>query len=170
MVRQIKKKGFTLIEVLITTIVMSMIMGSVLAFVQYAGGVWSRGQEKVSTKNYSRMAFELIKEELLTATEVAKPEIGNREKHLEYKYGNDNYKIHVDSENVLVKEKNENNKVRLSRNVKEFEVKRLSKTTFEISLKIQEEQEEEVYDDDGNLIEPEIVSNETMVLIAPGVM
>lgn len=165
-----QKKGFTLIEVLVTTIVMSMIMGSVLAFVQYAGDIWNKGQDKINTKNYSRMAFELIKEELLTATNVLVPAIGREEESLQFT-SSSQYTIKIE-DNVLLKQQlpgANSPKTRLARNVKEFKVKRLSKTTFEITLKIQEEREEDVYADDGSSIEPRVISDETMVLIAPGV-
>ena len=70
------KKGFSLAEVLIATIVRSMIMGSVLAFVQYSGEIWRRGNDKISAQNYNRMAFELIKQDLLEATSVSTPTVG----------------------------------------------------------------------------------------------
>ena len=167
------KKGFSLAEVLIATIVMSMIMGSVLAFVQYAGSIWQKGNEKISSDNYSRMAFELIKQDLLQASSVSIPSANNSSQRLVYKYNSKKYKIEVDKDTLIrtsntgakISATGNENTMRLARNVKFFGVKRISKHTFEISLQINTPEYE---NDDGELAS-DTISSESMVLIAPGI-
>ena len=91
------KKGFTLVEVLIATIVMSMMMGSVLSFVQYSGQIWHKGNEKIQAQNYNRMAFDLIKQELLSADSVTIPSgVGKKSKRIVYTRGDKKYKISLE--------------------------------------------------------------------------
>ena len=165
------KKGFSLTEILVATIVMSMIMGSVLAFVQYAGSIWHKGNEKISSQNYYRMAFELINQDLLEATEVTSPKVGNGAKRIIYKKEDVKYRI-LASQSVLIRTSpksnaydNKINTMRLAKNVNLFYVNRISSRTFEISLQINGQEYE---NEDGN-IASDTVSSESMVLIAPGV-
>ena len=179
------KKGFTLSEVLIATIVMSMIMGSVLAFVQYSGQIWYRGNEKISAQNYNRMAFELIKQDLLNATSVSLPSnVGKSSKKIIYNIGTKQYKISLEDygtsegekSSTLVRtgqrtagsgmEGDRNDLMRLARNVHYFYVRRISYKTFEITLQIKKEQTDEEIEEG---IEPELVSDETVVVLAPGI-
>ena len=162
------KKGFSLTEVLVATIVMSMIMGSVLAFVQYAGNIWHKGNEKISSQNYSKMAFELIKQDLLEATSVSTPKVGQGSNKIIYKKpdNNKNYKITA-SEAVLLRTstKLSSATMRLARNVGKFYVNRISSRTFEISLQINGQE----YENDEGVFTSDTISSESMVLIAPGV-
>lgn len=166
------KKGFSLAEVLIATIVMSMIMGSVLAFVQYAGNIWQKGNEKISSDNYSRMTFELLKQDLMQANTVTRPLVGNSLNKIVYKYNNKKYKIQIDKDTLIrtsIKSSASNSTgedtMRIARNVKHFGVKRITKHTFEISLQINTPEYE---NDDGELAS-DTISSESMVLIAPGI-
>ena len=165
------KKGFSLTEILVATIVMSMIMGSVLAFVQYAGNIWHKGNEKISSQNYSRMAFELIKQDLLEATEVTSPQVGSIKKRIIYKKADVKYRI-LASQSVLIRTSpksdaydNKANTMRLAKNVSKFYVNRISSRTFEISLQINGQEYE---NDDGELAS-DTISSESMVIIAPGI-
>ena len=162
------KKGFSLTEVLVATIVMSMIMGSVLAFVQYAGNIWHKGNEKISSQNYTRMAFELLKQDLLEATSVSTPKVGLSSDKIIYKKPDNNksYKITA-SEAVLLRtsSKLSSATMRIAKNVGIFYVNRISSRTFEIALQIQGD---EIENEDGTFSR-EIISSESMVLIAPGV-
>lgn len=183
MIDKLNNRGFTLAEVLISTIVMSMIMGSVLAFVQYAGDIWHKGNEKISTDNYSRMAFEYIKQELLEAKTINSP--AKKEKQEDYptnaveilyekKVNNLVYPCSIKVSDFIL-ERNINfttsssDKIRIARNVANFHVKRTSNTMLEVSIQIKKEQnEDELEYEDGNPVY-EIVSSDTMVLLAPGV-
>ncbi len=181
MVVALSRRGFSLAEVLIATIIMSMIMTGVLGFVQYAGDIWRRGEEKMSTKAYSRMAFELLKDELLSASKVSIPARGNASDTLRYTRDGKTFEVTVATGSVLVKRGPlagviDPVPIKLARNVNKFYVNRISTWTFSISLQINEERDYdengelmEVYDEDNNLIEPDIISSETMVLLAPGV-
>lgn len=190
------KKGFSLIEILVATIVMSMIMVGVLAFVQYGGEIWHRGQNKISIQNYNNMAFQLLKDDLLQAEKVISPKKISRTKaypykSISYKIGGSTYKVRIASGTLQREELNSSKEIittRLARNAKAFVVYRISTWTFDVSLQIQAEKninsdyeddnlslEDE--DDEESLLsltstagsEPEIVSSETMTLIAPGV-
>ena len=167
------KRGFSLTEVLVATIVMSMIMGSVLAFVQYAGNIWHKGNEKISSQNYSRMAFELLKQDLLEATEVTTPKVGNNAQRIIYKKAGIKYRI-LASQSVLIRTapksrsalyENKDYTMRLARNVGKFYVNRISSRTFEISLQIKGQE----YENDDGEIASDTISSESMILIAPGV-
>ena len=166
------KKGFSLAEVLIATIVMSMIMGSVLGFVQYAGNIWQKGNEKISSGNYSRMTFELLKQDLMQADSVSRPSVGNSSQKIVYKNDNKKYKIEIDKDTLIrtsiksgASSSTGEDTMRIARNVKHFGVKRISKRTFEISLQINTPEYE---NEDGELAS-DTISSESMVLIAPGI-
>ena len=142
------KRAFTLTEVLIATIVMSMIMGSVLAFVQYSGNIWQRGNEKISSQNYSRMAFELIKQDLLQADKVTTPKVNKTSKRLIYYKDDIKYKIAIATGTIatdtLVRTSDDatvsaSAMMRLARNIHLFQVNRISSRTFEISLQIKKD-------------------------------
>ena len=174
------KKGFSLTEVLVATIVMSMIMGSVLAFVQYAGQIWHKGNEKISAQNYNRMAFELIKQELLSAEELLLPKtVGKTSSKIYYKIDGTQYNIYLDSDQndaerttlVRIKRGDTNHKMRLARNVALFKAKRLSNKTIEVFLQIRKEQNADDIDEFDASGKPvyEIISSESMVLLAPGI-
>ena len=174
MVKQSKKQGFSLTEVLVATIVMTMILTGVLGFVEYGGRIWHRGQDKINAQNYNDMTFQLLKDDLLQATNIqrnsSKPfNIGSFSKTLCYKINdNDKYLLQASNSILIKKSLDSSQKVmRLARNVNNFYVYRISTWTFEVSLQIHSGQTE---DEEGNIIEkPEIVSSESVVLLAPGV-
>lgn len=183
--RLIKKNGFSLVEVLIATIVMSMMMGSVLSFVQYSGQIWRKGNDKIQAQNYNRMAFELIKQELLSATSIITPSaVGKKSKRIVYKKGDIKYKISLEdygntgenksttlirtalnSGDATTAKGDKTAVMRIARNVHYFYAKRISNKTLEVSLQIKKEQTEEEEQEYGL----EIISSETMVLLAPGI-
>ena len=166
-------KGFSLTEVLVATIVMSMIMGSVLAFVQYAGNIWQKGNEKISSQNYSRMTFELLKQDLLQATNVSYPKTwGKNRKKIRYQTNdlNSTHTVELSLDNTLIrytktKDVDGSTTMRLARNVNAFYVNRISSRTFEISLQINGQE----YENEDGVIASDTISSESMVLIAPGV-
>lgn len=172
------RQGFTLTEILLATIIMSMIMTGVIAFVQYGGDIWHRGYNNLSAKNYSRTAFEYIKDELLNASVIASPTINQSSPTLQYKVSNQKYIICIDN-NSLIKKKysassattraQPEKPIRLARNVKNFCVNRISSWTFKISIQIIEDRKEPEYDARGVEIEPPTISSESMILLAPGV-
>jgi prepilin-type N-terminal cleavage/methylation domain-containing protein len=166
-------KGFSLTEILVATIVMSMIMGSVLAFVQYAGSIWHKGNEKISTQNYSRVTFELLKQDLLLAQNVSYPkQWGKYRKKLRYQTNDltSTHTVELTNDNTLIKYtiqsgSTSSTTLRLARNVKAFYVNRISSRTFEISLQINGQE----YENNEGIIASDTISSESMVLIAPGV-
>lgn len=181
MVIKIHKRGFSLTEILVATIVMTMIMTGVLGFVQYGGEIWQKGQNKINAKNYSNMAFQLLKDDLLQAEAVNCPsEAASSSNSLKYEIGSNKYVIKIEEDLTLTKSLDNTTRssssarstppitkpIRIARNVKNFYVYRVSTWTFEIGLQIQSSENE---DEEGNIIEPEIISSESVVLLAPGV-
>ncbi len=169
------KKGFTFTEVMVGTIIMSMILGAVLAYVQYAGNIWKKGSEKIAAQNYSRMAFELIKQDLLDANSVSIPKKERSSDKLIYtKSDGIKYKIiatnSTNISGILVRTSKDSTTsidytMRLARNVNLFRVNRISDRTFEIALQIKKEQTEEEIEEGEEI---EILSSDSMILIAPG--
>ena len=165
------QKGFSLTEVLVATIVMSMIMGSVLAFVQYAGNIWQKGNEKISSQNYSRMTFELLKQDLLQATNVSYPKTwGKNRKKIRYQTTDQNatHTVELTQDSTLIRhsiKEGVTTSMRLARNVNAFYVNRISSRTFEISLQINGQE----YENEDGVLASDTISSESMVLIAPGV-
>ncbi|MDD3146671.1 MAG: hypothetical protein PHD82_05170, partial [Candidatus Riflebacteria bacterium] len=171
-----KTRGFSLVEVLTATIVMTMMMVAVIAYIQYGAMVWQKGQTKIAAKNYSRMAFDLIKQDLMKATEIEAPHASTLvtvENALAYKMlisgTTETFKIGVpDSKMVLQRligsadeSKKKSWNTRMARNVSLFQVERISTWTLKISLQIRTDEE------DLNIFDREIVSSESIVLTAP---
>lgn len=182
------KRAFTLVEVLTATIVMTMMMVSVISYIQYGSMVWQKGHAKVAAKNYSRMAFEMIKQDLLRATFVSDPAASSTvtvTNGIGYKLQNvtEALKIGLLSNNVLQRkiDSSDPDKMkiwdnRIARNVNQFQVVRISTWTFTINLQIRSDLEasEDVSGPlgtpDGNIdfFDRDIVSSESMTLTAPG--
>jgi prepilin-type N-terminal cleavage/methylation domain-containing protein len=107
-----KNSGFTLIEVIISTVMMSMMMFGMLNFVNYSGIAWKKGQEKMDASSYSRMVYECLKRDLLSTSEIGVPLVGNASdsiilaNNIKNRQGQETeakFLIMVDSNNVLVK-------------------------------------------------------------------
>ena len=183
-------KAFSLVEVLTATIVMTMMLVSVIAYIQYGSLVWQKGQTKIAAKNYSRMAFDLIRQDLMRATKIEHPPastlttVANAIGYSLLVSGTtENFKLGVpDSKMVLQRlidsgdtGKQQTWNTRMARNVSLFQVERISTWTLKISLQIRSD--EEAVDDtsgpagipDGNIdiFDREIVSSESIVLTAP---
>ncbi len=177
------KKAFSLVEVLTATIVMTMIMVSVIAYIQYGSLVWQKGHTKVSTENYSRTTFDLIKQDLLKATEIVHP-IASSSPVLSNALGytlpgvTPEFKIGKVADNTIQRrvggtdttlQKQWN--TRLARNAELFLVERLSTWTIKIYLQIRsdiEATEDVNYDGYIDFSDREIISSESIVLTAPG--
>ncbi len=183
------KKAFSLVEVLTATIVMTMMLVSVIAYIQYGSLVWQKGQTKIAAKNYSRMAFDLIRQDLmkatlitvpqaLTSTDIAAtltyriPSAGNASVSisLDPHWGKLNRKITGLSTPAIAS----SHAMIIARNVNLFLVERISTWTFKINLQISsEDATEDVRGQnstpDGiiNFYDGEIISSESIVLTAP---
>ena len=67
-----QQSAFTLVEVLLSTIIMSMMMVAVLGFIRHGAEIWRKSQEKIELNNYARMVFDLIKQEMYQAEAIYK--------------------------------------------------------------------------------------------------
>lgn len=64
------RNGFTLVEVIVSIIVMSSMMIGMINLVHYGMKTWEAGQSKLNAAAYNRMTYELIKENLLNASNL----------------------------------------------------------------------------------------------------
>ncbi len=184
MVIMAKNRAFTLVEVLTATIVMTMMMVSVIAYIQYGSLVWQKGQSKVAAENYTRLAFDLIKQDLLNAKEVIHP-VASTGLTIENGLGyylqgvTETMKIGFPgSDHVLHRiidssdpDKMRTWNTRIARNISLFQVERISTWTFTIKLQVRSDEEAtEDTDSDGDIDfnDRELISSETIVLTAPG--
>lgn len=178
-------KGFSLVEVLTATIVMTMMMVAVIGYIQYGAMVWQKGHSKMAAENYSRLAFDLIKQDLLNATFVGHPTASTSvtvETGLGYRLSGvtEDFKLTVPSatERVLTRiidsadtDKMRTWNTRIARNVNLFQVTRISTWTFRIDLQIRsdlEATEDADNDSDVDFNDRPIISSESLVLTAPG--
>ena len=190
MKQQAKKnnnKGFTLSEILAAVLIMSMMMVAIVSFVDYSSRIWRTGQEAVNNKNYSRLTFDLISQELMEANSIKDTTnpIGSSKTFIKLENPNKKYRsityesdikklyLYGSSEEGDIKDSsgkkgnqfyNNTNTLRaeilLAKNVNTFTVTRLSTSTVQITLAIESSEE----DEDGN---HDIISSDTMILYAP---
>ena len=187
--KAMKNKGFTLSEILAAVLIMSMMMIAIVSFVDYSSRIWRSGQTAVNSKNYSRLAFDLINQELMEAESIVTPSLNNSNIFLYlknqkktkvyrsitfensikklYLYGStndNNYLSHLTGKKGSEFSKPENSskveEILLAKNVSTFTVTRLSTSTVQITLAIEDSEENE---DGGH----DIISSDTMVLYAP---
>ncbi len=145
------RKAFSLVEVLTATIVMTMMLVSVIAYIQYGSLVWQKGQTKIAAKNYSRMAFDLIKQDLMKATLITVPQASSSTEiaaTLTYRIpsaGTASVSISLDRNWGKLDRKisglttaaiSASHTMTIARNVNLFLVERISTWTFRISLQI----------------------------------
>jgi len=188
-------KAFSLVEVLTATIVMTMMLVSVVAYIQYGSLVWQKGQTKIAAKNYSRMAFDLIKQDLMKATLVSVPQASTSAAiaaTLTYRIPsavNASVSISLDRHWGKLDRKvsgltttaiTASHTMTIARNVNLFLVERISTWTFKISLQICGiEPTDDIsgpsgvadgiinFWDLGVISGDEIISSESIVLTAP---
>lgn len=175
MVTSIKpgNSGFSLVEILTATIVMTMMMVAVISYIQYGSEIWRRGHSKISSENYTRMAFELIKQDLLKASLISIPvassaETINASLSLQLKVSPTvpaTFSFAVDPTTKVLQKKiiastSTTFNTRIARNVNFFQVARISTWTFRISIQINGDPDEQ-----GNV---EVISSQSIVLMAPG--
>jgi hypothetical protein len=174
MVIKNNRSGFSLAEIMVATIVMTMILFSVIAFIQSGSELWRRGQSKISAENYKRAAFEMLKADLRLATHIDQPKASTTAQLIDNSmnyfmntvYGNREFRVGIDSDSTLVRQINsavlaeqDHYNIRIARNVASFSVTRISTWTIKIFLEIGSEP-----DDYGEM---ETISSDTMVFTAP---
>lgn len=157
-----KKRAFSLVEILVSTIVMTMMMVAVIAYIQYGAKIWERGHSSISIENYKRMSIELLKKELMLANQIQCPTNGVISDSLIYTLPFDGANIYAvtASRTTLIRTKNNILDMHIARNVASFSTRRLSTWSVEINLQF-----ETPPDDDGNT---EIISSDKVVFMAPG--
>lgn len=164
------KKGFSLAEIIVATIVMTMLMVSVIGYIQYSGEIWQDGYSKISGVNYMRMATETIRQDLLKARVISQPAAmlgGNPVPTPMLRYATSDtagtYTISIDDTLLIRHWANgpSSATIRLGRNVASFTATRLSSWTLQIHLEFRNDVPEE----DGNF---RIIASETLAFMAPG--
>jgi prepilin-type N-terminal cleavage/methylation domain-containing protein len=162
--------GFTLVEVITAIVIMSAMMVAVIGFVDYGAGIWRRGNTQMSAKNYMRLTFDTLKEDLNMAHTVSVPVVGATVASVSYKVGTAREFAVLVNDGTLHRvswpisgAKVERRQV-LARKVDKFVVNRVSTWTLRIGLTIYDD-----FDEDGmGGGVREIVSSETMVITVPG--
>lgn len=166
------KTGFSLVEVLLATIIMSMLMVTTFAFVQYGGDIWQKGHTKISAENYKRMAFELIKADMMRVYSIHQPLASSTsvitDTAIGYRFMDGGTKdcvisIATPAERILYRRctNDPNFNMRIARNVASFTASRISTWTIQIRLQIQSD----TPDEDGSF---PLLSDDTVTFMAPG--
>ena len=70
--KSLYRSGFSMVEVLVSTIIMSMMMVSILGYIDYGSRAWSKTQAKIENSNYARMVFDLLQHDLYDAQNIYK--------------------------------------------------------------------------------------------------
>lgn len=163
------KIGFSLVEILVSTIVMTMLMVSVIGYIQYSGAIWQDGYSKISGVNYMRMSTEMIRYDLMRASNIATPTAvlgGNATPTSEIKYRiagiPGSFTIRIDDRSLKrFSDGIATMTTRIARNVASFTATRISTWTLEIHLEFQADVSEE----DGTF---KIIASDTFTFMAPG--
>lgn len=166
------RRGFTLLEVITAIVIMSAMMVAVIGFVDYGAGIWRRGNTQLSAKNYTRLTFDTLKQDLNVANAVSEPVVGATVASISYRIGSSDWSaVLVKGEALyrvnwsMVGPRNEKWQV-LARKVDSFSVSRVSTWTLRIGLSIYDDFSE---DNSGEApLVRNIISSETMVITVPG--
>ncbi|PKL42329.1 MAG: hypothetical protein CVV41_14405 [Candidatus Riflebacteria bacterium HGW-Riflebacteria-1] len=164
------KRGFSLAEIIVATIVMTMLMVSVIGYIQYSGEIWQDGYSKISSANYMRMATERIRLDMMSASSITQPAAlpgGNATPTAMLRYAipgvPGTYTISIVDD--LLRRDYANGAasatIRLGRNVASFTATRLSSWSVQIHLEFKNDVPEE----DGTY---RIISSDTVTFMAPG--
>jgi len=166
----VNKKGFSLAEIIVATIVMTMLMVSVIGYIQYSGEIWQDGYSKISSTNYMRMATETIRQDLMKARTISQPMvtlgvIPVPSPALRYATSDapGTFTISID-DTVLIRHwanGGASATIRLGRNVASFTATRLSSWTLQIHLEFRND----IAEEDGSY---RIIASETLAFMAPG--
>lgn len=178
MVAAANNNGFSLVEILMATIVMTMMMVSVIGYVSTASEIWQKGYEKISAINYERGIIEVLKADMLSTPEIITPTVGETPApdFLHYKiqteFGLKAFKLLVSddaklkrefqpdaADSVISDQVRSHYDLTIARNVKSFSINRISTWTIEIFIEIGT-------DPDENENRATVSSN-TTVLLAP---
>jgi type II secretory pathway pseudopilin PulG len=68
--KKIPKIGFSLAEVLIATIIMSMMLTAILGYIQYGSQIWTKADSKINNSNYARLTFDLLQYDLYLTNSI----------------------------------------------------------------------------------------------------
>lgn len=164
------KKGFSLVEIIVATIVMTMMMVSVIGYIQYSGEIWQDGYSKISSTNYMRMATETIRQDLINARRVEQPMAmlgGNPTPTSMLRYSTANlpgtFTMTID-DTALIRYYSDgvtSATIHLGRNLASFTATRLSSWTLQIHIELYND----IAEEDGSF---RIIASETLSFMAPG--
>lgn len=168
--RRLHKKGFSLAEIIVSTIVMTMLMVSIIAYIQYGGEIWQDGYSKISGVNYIRMTTELIRHDLMRATSIVTPaailgDVSSPTSYLHYRIAGipGSFTLRIENYNILKRLSDgvATMSTSIARNVASFTATRLSTWTLQIHIELQND----VAEEDGSF---RIIASETLSFMAPG--
>ncbi len=170
---EFRRDGFSLTEIMISTLVMTMMLASVIGFIHSGSELWRKGYSKIDAQNYKRAAFELIKADLMKAYRIEDPMASTTSQitapGLKYSMAIHNgdlcdFRIMINSDSSLIRDVaspayETNYNIRIARNVASFSVTRISTWTIRVFL--------EIGTDPDDYGERETISSDTMVFTAP---
>lgn len=158
-----ERKGFTLIEILTATIVMSVLMLAVIGFVQSGSELWNRGHDKITARNYQRAIFEILRQDMMKASHITQPALGETDVRIRYEtFESATFTIELDNFSLGRIPESGGHTLRLARNVASFTATRLSTWTIKIYLELASE--ENMHG------ERETLMSDSVTFMAPGVL
>ena len=161
------RHGFSLAEIIVATIVMTMLMISVIAYIQQGGRIWQAGYNKISNANYVRMTSEIIRHDLMLAISIASPAVplpgdtATPSSYLRYKLQGVAGSLTVQIENGRLMRRSVAATTHIARNVASFSAVRLSPWTVRLNLQLFDPE----LDEDGN---ERVMAAEVFYFLAPG--
>ncbi|MBI3039198.1 prepilin-type N-terminal cleavage/methylation domain-containing protein [bacterium] len=75
--RAFSRPGFTLIEVMVSTLITATMIIALLSYVKAGSDLWKKGEQTVNLSARSRVIFDLVSRDLAYATRVASPAIND---------------------------------------------------------------------------------------------
>lgn len=73
---KISKSGFTLVEILVSTMIIAMMMTSIITFVSYGGEVWQRTHFATTLAGEGQMILDSLDREMSFASSIVTPIVG----------------------------------------------------------------------------------------------
>jgi len=84
MTKNSSRDAFTMVEVLVASVVFAMMAISLLSYVQYGSEVWKRGHQRINVSSYFRAVSSAIQRDLQQADKVISPIVGQTSSSLKY--------------------------------------------------------------------------------------
>jgi len=84
MTKNSSRAAFTMVEVLVASVVFAMMAISLLSYVQYGSEIWKRGHQRINVSSYFRAVSNTIQRDLQQADKIIIPAVGQVSSSLRY--------------------------------------------------------------------------------------